>query len=335
MGDGVLAYFGYPQAHEDDAERAVRAGLALVEAVAELETPPAIRLQARIGIATGLVVVGDLIGAGAAQEQAVVGETPNLAARLQALAEPDAVVIADEHAAAARRPFRVPRPRRRRGSKGFAEPVHAWQVLRRERASRAGSRRCTRPALTPLVGREEEIELLLRRWQRAKTGEGQVVLLSGEPGIGKSRLAAALQRAARRRAAHPLALFLLAAPHGQRALIRSSRSSNARPGSSATTRPRRSSTSWRRCSPGTDAARGRGAARRAAVAADGDRYPAARTSRRSARRRDLRGAVWPARGLARQQPVLMIFEDVALDRPQLARAARPPDRARVERCRCC
>ena len=111
MGDGVLAYFGYPQAHEHDAERAVRAGLALVEAVPKLKTFASAPLQVRVGIATGLVVVGDLIGAGAAQEQAVVGETPNLAARLQALAEPGAVVISSSTREADRRPLRLPRSR--------------------------------------------------------------------------------------------------------------------------------------------------------------------------------------------------------------------------------
>jgi class 3 adenylate cyclase/tetratricopeptide (TPR) repeat protein len=186
MGDGVLAYFGYPQAHEHDAERAVRAGLALVEAVQRLDAAAGVPLQVRVGIATGLVVVGDLIGAGAAQEQPVVGETPNLAARLQALAEPGAVVIES-------------RTRRMTGGlfeyrdlgtvalKGFAEDVPAWQVLRADATvSRFEALHAT---TTPLIGRDEEIDLLLRRWDQAKRGEGCVVLLSGEPGIGKSRIA--------------------------------------------------------------------------------------------------------------------------------------------------
>ena len=133
MGDGVLVYFGYPQAHEDDAERAVRAGLALVEAVPKLKTAAGAPLQVRVGIATGLVVVGDLIGAGAAQEQAVVGETPNLAARLQALAEPGTVVIAASTRRLTRRSVRVPRSRGSRRSRASPRPVQAWQVLRRER----------------------------------------------------------------------------------------------------------------------------------------------------------------------------------------------------------
>jgi class 3 adenylate cyclase len=189
MGDGVLVYFGYPRAHEDDAERAVRSGLGVIDAVGRLDAK-SVKLQARVGIATGLVVVGDLIGAGSAQEQSVVGETPNLAARLQGLAEPDAVVIA----ASTRRLLGDLFEYRDLGAvevKGIAAPVPAWQVLRPSAvASRFEALRGS--ALTPLVGRGEEIDLLLRRWGRAKAGDGQVVLISGEPGLGKSRIAAAL-----------------------------------------------------------------------------------------------------------------------------------------------
>jgi class 3 adenylate cyclase/predicted ATPase len=187
MGDGVLIYFGYPGAHEDDVERAVQAGLALVDAVERL--PAAEALCVRIGVATGLVVVGDLIGSGAAQEQAVVGETPNLAARLQALAEPGSVVVADMTRKLSSGLFEY----QDLGAvelKGFFEPMRAWRVLRespiesRLAALRSGE--------SPLVGRGEEIDLLVRRWQQAKEGEGQIVLVSGEPGIGKSRLIASL-----------------------------------------------------------------------------------------------------------------------------------------------
>ena len=181
-------YFGYPQAHEDDAERAVRAGLELVQAVGELQS--GVSLQTRVGIATGLVVVGDLIGSGAAQEQAVVGETPNLAARLQGIAEPNTVIIAESTRKLLGNLFDL-QDLSAQDLKGIASPVRAWAVLRpasiesRFEALRASG-------LTELVGREEELDLLVRRWSRAKTGEGQVVLLSGEAGIGKSRLTAAL-----------------------------------------------------------------------------------------------------------------------------------------------
>jgi class 3 adenylate cyclase/predicted ATPase len=188
MGDGVLVYFGYPQAHEDDAERAVRAGLELVAAVGGLKTHAP--LQTRVGIATGLVVVGDLIGSGASQEQAIVGETPNLAARLQGVAEPNAVVIAESTRKLVGNLFEL-EDLGARDIKGITGPVQAWAALRPSSvASRFEALHGS--GLTALVGREEELELLMRRWSKAKTGEGQVVLLSGEPGIGKSRLTAAL-----------------------------------------------------------------------------------------------------------------------------------------------
>ena len=188
MGDGVLVYFGYPQAHEDDAERAVRAGLKLIAAVGSLRG--AAPLQTRVGIATGLVVVGDLIGSGAAQEQAVVGETPNLAARLQGIAEPNTVVIAESTRKLLGSLFEL-RDLGAREIKGIAEPVRAWVALRPSSVeSRFEALHAS--GMTALVGREEEVELLLRRWSKAKDGEGQVVLLSGEAGIGKSRLTAAL-----------------------------------------------------------------------------------------------------------------------------------------------
>ena len=188
MGDGVLVYFGYPQAHEDDAERAVRAGLELVAAVGALKTHAS--LQTRVGIATGLVVVGDLIGSGASQEQAIVGETPNLAARLQGVAEPNSVVIAESTRKLVGNLFELDDlgPQELKGVSGAAR---AWAALRQ--ASVEGRFDAFHASgLTDLVGRDEELELLLRRWSKAKRGEGQVVLLSGEPGIGKSRLTAAL-----------------------------------------------------------------------------------------------------------------------------------------------
>src|SRR5215475_9609625 len=188
LGDGVLVYFGYPEAHEDDAERAVRAGLDLIAAVIALKTPAS--LQTRVGIATGLVIVGDLTGSGEAQERGMVGETPNLAARLQGIAEPNTVVIAEATRSLLGNLFEL-KDLGARDLKGLAEPVRAWVALR---ASTVESRfEALHPSgLTALVGREEETELLLRRWSQAKNGEGQVVLISGEAGIGKSRLTAAL-----------------------------------------------------------------------------------------------------------------------------------------------
>jgi hypothetical protein len=189
MGDGALIYFGYPRASEHDAERAVRAGLGLVDAVEAIE-PQKPSLSVRVGIATGLVVVGDSPGSGPSQERAVVGETPNLAARLQGLAEPNSVLI-------------CPTTRRLVGDlfvwrdlgpvslKGFPTSVRVTQALRESALpGRFEALRAT--TLTPLVGREEQIELLHRRWESAKAGAGQVVLISGEPGVGKSRITHAL-----------------------------------------------------------------------------------------------------------------------------------------------
>ncbi len=187
VGDGVLVYFGYPRAHEDDAERAIYAGLEIVDRVGALESPVEVDepLAVRIGIATGRVVVGDLIGQGSAQEAVVTGETPNLAARLQALAETNDVIISatthellgdlfayadlGEHAL-----------------KGFSDPIRAWRVIGKGQAEMRFEARSVE--LSPLVGRDEELGLLLRRWQRARDGQGQITLVTGEAGIGKSRL---------------------------------------------------------------------------------------------------------------------------------------------------
>jgi class 3 adenylate cyclase len=190
MGDGILIYFGYPKAHEDDAERAVRAGLALIEAVARLATPEP--LNVRLGIASGLVVVGDLIGEGSAREQSVVGETPNLAARLQSLAQSGVLVIAESTRRQIGALFEV-QDLGPQHLPGFADPQRAWRVIgesgviSRFEALRTGE--------TRLIGRDEEIELLCRRWAQAKAGAGRAVLISAEPGIGKSRLAEAFRQA--------------------------------------------------------------------------------------------------------------------------------------------
>lgn len=189
MGDGVLIYFGYPQARENDAEQAVRAGLALVDTIGRLQQSEPLRV--RVGIATGQVVVGDLITSGEGHERGVVGETPNLAARLQALAEPEAVLIAPQTRQLLGELFQY-RDLGVIAVKGFPEPIRQYQVVGENTVdSRFEALHGTTP--TPLIGREEELEVLLRHWYRAKSGEGRVVLLSGEAGIGKSRLIVALQ----------------------------------------------------------------------------------------------------------------------------------------------
>jgi class 3 adenylate cyclase/tetratricopeptide (TPR) repeat protein len=192
MGDGVLAYFGFPLAREDDAERAVRASLELVEAVRRLRPRPDVNLHARIGIDTGLVVIGDLLTSASEDEEMVVGDTPNLAARLQAIAPPDSVVIGDHTRRLLGELFAC-EDLGPREIKGFAGPQRAWRVLGEGQAegrfeARSGA------GLTPMIGREHELQLILQRWELARSGEGQVLLLSGEGGIGKSRLVDALSR---------------------------------------------------------------------------------------------------------------------------------------------
>ena len=194
MGDGVLAYFGYPQAHEDDAERAVRAGLGVVDAVSALDPQPGLQLQVRVGIATGLVVAGDIIGEGASSERSVVGETPNLAARLQGLASPGSVIIADATRKLVEGRFGL-EALEATPVKGFDDPVAAFKVgavLEKSRFEAATAGR-----LEKFVGRESELALFLERWRQAREGEGQVILLSGEAGIGKSRILRELQERVR------------------------------------------------------------------------------------------------------------------------------------------
>lgn len=193
MGDGVLVYFGWPRAHEDDATRAINAALGVVEAVAGLspvnaEVEP---VAVRIGIATGPVVIGDIVGEGAAQEAAVTGETPNLAARLQQIAEPNTVIITQSTYALAGGLFDY-ETLGAQTLKGIDGAPEVWRVIG-ERQVESRFAAVHGQQLTPLIGRGEELDLLTRRWQRAKDGDGQVVLLSGEPGIGKSRLTRALQ----------------------------------------------------------------------------------------------------------------------------------------------
>jgi class 3 adenylate cyclase len=308
MGEGVLAYFGYPQAHEHDAERAVRAALALTEAVQKLETAASAPLQVRVGIATGLVVVGDLIGAGAAQERGVVGETPNLAHRLQALAEPGAVVIESRTRRITGGLFEY----RDLGSvalKGFAENLPAWQVLGADAAeSRFEALRAT---TTPLIGRDEEIDLLLRRWDQAKRGEGCVVLLSGEPGIGKSRIAQTIVARVSNEPHTRLRYFC--SPHHQDSALY--------PGITQVERAagfRRDDTDRQRLDK-LEALLGQTNTDLSEVVplfADwlsiptGDRYPALDLTPEKRKEKTIHLALAPVEGLAARQPVVMVYEDV-------------------------
>jgi class 3 adenylate cyclase len=313
MGDGVLAYFGYPRAHEDDAERAVRAGLGVIDAVGRLDVK-SVRPQVRVGIATGLVIVGDLIGERSAHEQSVVGETPNLAARLQALAEPGTVVIA----ASTRRLTGGLFDYEDLGAveiKGFAAPVMAARALHESAAeSRFEARHG--PGLTPLVGRDEELAMLLRRWQQAKSGEGCVVLLSGEPGIGKSRLAQTLFE---RLSGEPHArLRLFCSPHHQDSALyltitQFERAAGFRRDDTAEQRLDKLETELAQAT--TDL--GEAAPLLAALLSlpTGERYPPLNLTPQKQKEKTLQALVAQVAGLASWQPVLMLFEDAQWSDP--------------------
>src|SRR6202051_2906290 len=307
MGDGVLAYFGYPQAHEHDAERAVLAGLALVEAAPMLKTAAGTPLQVRVGIATGLVVVGDLIGSGEAQERGVVGDTPNLAARLQGIAEPNMVVIAEGTRRLLGNLFEF-EDLGAKDLKGIAGPVRTWAALRASSAEGRFEALHT-AGLTALVGREEEFELLLRGWARAKTGEGQVVLLSGEAGIGKSRLTAAvLERLATE--PHTRLRYFCSPQHADSALYPIIGQMERAAGLSHDDKPemklnKLDSVLAQTATSVQDAAL---LAEMLSLPNDG-RYPALDFSPEQRRQRTLEALMSQLAGLARQHPVLMIFED--------------------------
>ena len=187
-GDGAMVFFGYPQAHEDDAERAVQASLALVQAVSAL--PAKQKLSARVGIATGVALVGDMSDSAISEEHGILGDAPNLAARLQSLAQPGGVIISGRTKTIAGPQFEY-LDLGKVEIKGLEKPVAAWQVAGKTTVT-SRSHALESGDLLPLIGRDEQMELLLRRWKQAKCGEGQVVSLSGEAGIGKSRLTVAL-----------------------------------------------------------------------------------------------------------------------------------------------
>ena len=305
MGDGVLAYFGYPQAHEDDAERAVRAGLAVVGVVRRLPTP--MPLQMRVGLATGLAVVGDLIGSGAAREEAVVGETPNLAARLQAIAEPDAVVIGDSTRRLVGNLFEY----QSLGEvelKGLPAPVPAFRVVGE---SRVGSRfEALRSGETPLVGRDEELELLRRRWEQAKSGTGRVVLVSAEPGIGKSRLTEAFRESI---AGEPhTRLRYFCSPHRQdSALFPFIAQLERAAGFERDDRPAARLDKLEALVAANAPAEGdvQSLAELLAVPLD-NRYPALELTPQRKKDKTFEAMLRQVAGLAERQPVLMIFEDL-------------------------
>jgi class 3 adenylate cyclase/predicted ATPase len=305
MGDGVLVYFGYPEAHEDDAERAVRAGLAVIGVVGTLTTPE--RLSVRIGIASGLVVVGDLIGAGAAQERGVVGETPNLAARLQALAAPGTLVIAESTRRQIGGLFEIqdlgPQP-----LAGFAEPQRAARVL--GESGILSRFEALRSEATPLIGRAEELDLLLRRWAQATAGEGQVVLLSGEPGIGKSRLTAAVQQNIG--AARHIRIRYFCSPHHRESALypviaQLERAAGFERADMAETQLDKLEALL---APNHPADGDIALIAELLSVAGGERYPPLDLGPQRKKERLLSALLRQLDGLARRQPVLVIFEDV-------------------------
>jgi class 3 adenylate cyclase/predicted ATPase len=302
LGDGVLAYFGYPDAHEDDAERAVRAGLSIIEAI------PRLNLTVRVGIATGLVLAGNLAAEGNAGELAVVGETPNLAARLQDLAPPNGVVIAPATRQLLGTLFEL-ESLGEHALKGFVESVHAYRVLR-ERLVDSRFEAVRDAALTPLVGRKEEIDLLVGRWQHARRGDGQVVLLSGEAGIGKSRTVHALRQ---RLAGEPhVVLHYQSSPHHVHSALHPviaqlERMADFRPGEKAQDRLSKLEALLSSTMQNPDSAVPLFAALLSVEV--GGRYAPLALEPQQQKDRTLAALIQHLQGVASRQPVLMIVED--------------------------
>ena len=308
LGDGVLAYFGYPQAHEHDAERAVRAGLAIVDAAPKLETYAEMPLHVRVGIATGIVIVGDLLGSGEAEEHEVVGDTPNLAARLQRIAQPDSVVIAEGTRKLLGELFELADlgPQK---LKGIAGTTRAFTALRE--SSQANRFEALHPSgLTALVGREAECELLLGRWAKAKAGEGQVALIAGEAGVGKSRLTAEfLERLPGE--PHTRLRYFCSPQHSDSAFYpiigHMERAAKLAREDDAKTRLNKLEVVLARSSmSGEDAAL---VADMLSIPNDG-RYPALDLAPHQRRQKTLAALARRIEGIARETPVLMVYEDV-------------------------
>ena len=308
LGDGILVYFGFPLAHEDDAERAVSAGLAAVAAVDGLKARAGVQLRARVGIATGLVVVGEQLDASGIQERDAVGETPNLASRLQAVAAPGEVVIATSTRRLVGRMFDC-RALGANEVKGLPQPVEAWQVrgeavdVSRFEARRAG-------APSPLVGRQEEIELLLRRWDQAKVGQGRVVLLSGEPGIGKSRIAESLL--VRLEGEPHVRLRYFCSPHHTHSplypfIAQLKRAASFEPGSGARAKLDKLEALLKPTA--TNVPRDVALIAELLAVPGDERYPALAVSPQQKREMTLTALLDQLDGVAAQSPVLIVFED--------------------------
>jgi class 3 adenylate cyclase/predicted ATPase len=308
MGDGILAYFGWPVAHEDDAERAVRAGFASIESVARLRAPATQSLAARVGVATGLVVVGELIGEKETRQEAAVGQTPTLATHLQSLAAPGAMVISGATRRLLGQLFKVEELGAQR-VEGFGELVDAWRVIS-ESGAESRFEALHGLAVVPLIGRDHELALLIDRWRQAKAGEGQVVLLAGEAGIGKSRLVLALREHLRQEPRIRLR-YQCSSHHISSALWPVVQQLERAAGFE------RTDTSERKLEK-LEALLGQAVSDVRAVAPliasllsidDGGRYPSLNLSPQAQRARTLSALVAQLEGLAAKQPVLMVLED--------------------------